>query len=59
MTHHHVARVLTEALLDHRMNPCGDCLATAELTEVKPGIVMLEVKHDLTCPTYRAKNQNK
>lgn len=32
---------------------CGDCNAVQELTEVVPGVWILEVRHDPTCSTYR------
>lgn len=50
----YVARVLAEAMTDPRVAPCGDCFATAELRQVEPKMFMLEIKHDPTCPAYRA-----
>lgn len=32
------------------VQPCSDCDADAELTEVSPGVLVLEVRHDPTCP---------
>ena len=32
---------------------CEDCSAQQELSEVEPGVWVLEVRHDPTCPTYR------
>lgn len=33
---------------------CPDCTATQELTQYSPGVMILEIRHDNTCPTYRA-----
>jgi len=33
---------------------CPDCNATAGLREIHPGVVVIEVRHDETCPTYKA-----
>lgn len=33
---------------------CPDCLSEASLVEHAPGVMLLEVRHDDTCPTYRA-----
>jgi len=32
---------------------CGDCTAVQEMSEVEPGVFVLEIRHDPTCPTYR------
>ncbi len=32
---------------------CGDCNAVQEMREVEPGVWVLEIRHDPTCPTYR------
>ncbi len=33
---------------------CPDCDSRARLTAYTPGVLILEVRHDDTCPTYRA-----
>jgi len=33
---------------------CTDCNAIQELREVEPGVLLLEIQHDATCPTYMA-----
>jgi len=33
---------------------CPDCNADTELVEVSPGVAVLEVRHNDTCPTYRS-----
>jgi hypothetical protein len=33
---------------------CPDCLSEQELVEHSPGVMVLEVRHDETCPSYRA-----
>jgi hypothetical protein len=33
---------------------CPDCSADTRLTEEAPGVYVLTVEHDDTCPTYRA-----
>ncbi|NYI42048.1 hypothetical protein [Demequina lutea] len=35
------------------MGGCGDCNAVQEMREAEPGVWVLEVRHDPTCPTYR------
>lgn len=35
------------------MGGCGDCNAVQEMREAEPGVWILEVRHDPTCPTYR------
>jgi hypothetical protein len=32
---------------------CPDCDASTSLTEDAPGVLVLEVAHDATCPQYR------
>lgn len=32
---------------------CPDCASTSELTERTPGVFVLAVAHDLTCPSFR------
>jgi len=32
---------------------CLDCNSRTHLTEPTPGVYLLEVRHDDTCPTYR------
>jgi hypothetical protein len=34
-------------------NGCPVCDATQRLVEVDPGVFVLQVGHDLTCPTWR------
>jgi hypothetical protein len=36
---------------DHR---CPDCLSEQSLVQHAPGVMVLEVRHDRTCPSYRA-----
>jgi len=31
---------------------CADCTAVSEMAEVEPGVWVLNVIHDETCPTY-------
>jgi hypothetical protein len=33
---------------------CPDCLSEQSLVEYSPGVLLLEVRHDETCPSYRA-----
>lgn len=33
---------------------CPDCDAEQVLSEWSPGVLRLEVRHDATCPTWRA-----
>lgn len=33
---------------------CPDCQSEQTLTEPRPGVLMLNVAHDTTCPAYRA-----
>jgi hypothetical protein len=33
---------------------CPDCLSEQSLVEHSPGVMVLEVRHDQTCPSYRA-----
>lgn len=35
------------------MGGCADCNAVQEMREAEPGVWVLEVRHDPTCPTYR------
>ena len=35
------------------MGGCATCNAVQEMREVDPGVWVLEVRHDPTCPTYR------
>lgn len=40
---------------EHRIpGGCDDCTAYQVLTETEPNLIVLEVRHDATCPTYRA-----
>lgn len=32
---------------------CADCNSVQEMREAEPGVWVLEVRHDPTCPTYR------
>jgi len=43
----------TMALLG-RLSECPDCCAETELVQPSPGVHVLEVRHDETCPTYRS-----
>jgi len=43
----------TMALLG-RLAECPDCCADTELVQPSPGVHILEVRHDETCPTYRS-----
>jgi len=36
-----------------RLAECPDCCADTELVQPTPGVHVLEVRHDETCPTYR------
>ncbi|MDP9093406.1 MAG: hypothetical protein M3N95_10835 [Actinomycetota bacterium] len=48
----HDARRLAAAFgHDYR---CPDCHARKNLTEHTPGVFVLDIEHDATCPTYRA-----
>ncbi|SDR83215.1 hypothetical protein SAMN04489809_0436 [Microbacterium paraoxydans] len=29
---------------------CPDCLATSRVIEVSPGVTILQIQHDATCP---------
>jgi hypothetical protein len=35
------------------MGGCGDCNAVQEMRDAGPGVWVLEVRHDPTCPTFR------
>lgn len=35
------------------MGGCATCDAVQEMREAEPGVWVLEVRHDPTCPTYR------
>ncbi len=37
-----------------RLSACPDCCADTELVQSSPGVHVLEVRHDDTCPTYRS-----
>jgi len=37
-----------------RLSECPDCCADTELVQPSPGVHVLEVRHDETCPTYRS-----
>lgn len=34
------------------MGGCANCRAVQEMHEAEPGVWVLEVRHDPTCPTY-------
>jgi hypothetical protein len=46
-----VGRQIASAFADYR---CPDCSSEQSLVEHAPGVMLLEVRHDATCPTYRA-----
>ncbi len=55
----YVAQLLAEAAVFLRPNAgCEDCPAEQELREIRPGLHLLEIKHDPTCPFYRALDTN-
>ena len=37
-----------------RLSECPDCCADTELVQSTPGVHVLEVRHDETCPAYRS-----
>lgn len=37
----------------HIPGGCDDCGAHQVLNEHSPGVYLLEIRHDSTCPTYR------
>ena len=37
-----------------RLSECPDCCADTELVQSTPGVHVLEVRHDDTCPAYRS-----
>jgi len=44
-----------DAMTGHRMpGGCDDCDGYQTMSQVAPGVYILTVHHDLTCPTYRA-----
>lgn len=53
-----VHRLLAQAMTDPRVAACQDCIARKELTEIRPGIYTLEIKHNPTCPFFRALDNN-
>lgn len=53
-----VHRLLAEAMTDPRVAACEDCIAGKVLTEIRPGVFVLEIKHDITCPFFRALDNN-
>ena len=53
-----VTRLLAQAMTDSRVAACEDCIARKELTEIRPGLFTLEIKHDPTCPFFRALENN-
>jgi hypothetical protein len=46
-----VGRQIASAFADYH---CPDCLSEQSLVEHGPGVLLLGVRHDETCPSYRA-----
>lgn len=44
---------MTEPTMDGLSYECPDCASDAQLVQVKPGVYVLQVRHDDTCPTLR------
>lgn len=44
---------MRERAMDGLSYECPDCASDTHLVQVTPGVYVLEVRHDDTCPTLR------